>query len=136
MNFPLRPDLTPAIAQTAIEMADIDPMAAMRHISHISEWENVQKYVLELVQSIPEEMRSQEVLHEILKDEINAILYGSNSAPVDNGGYTEPQQGLVSSEDNTPMQPEHTKKIKAEKFLTGSPRKKRESAEGYLGVGR
>ena len=139
MDFPLRPDITPAMAQTAVQMSDIDPLAALRYISLAGAWDDIEAYAVELAASMPPAMRTKAGVQSALKDALVLALDEFLPAPAVKTSpmpplpaQTRPEAPVQAA--GEPVAP--ARKMSAAQFLTGAARKVRESAAGFLGVGR
>lgn len=141
MSFPLRPDITPIMAQTAVRMADIDPLASLRYISPAGAWDEIDTYAAELAASMPPAIRNKAGVQGALKDALNLALDGYLPTPAPKAlpaaPYAAPVRPGAPAED-AQAQPAAApvRKMNASAFLTGAARKARESAAVFLGVGR
>lgn len=70
----LRNDLTPDMAQTALKMADLDPLAAFRYITPAAVWGAIDAYAAEIARSLPPQYATRGGVLAALKADLQEIL--------------------------------------------------------------
>lgn len=74
MKLTIREDITPAIAETARQMSEIDPLAALHMVTPMGTWDDVDAYASELLAAIPQGLQGKAGAALALKETLNIAL--------------------------------------------------------------